>query len=102
MIFNNSIRYRIGIINDFKSVFAYVDYKKFGIVEILDACAITTEHRGYNITKDSIGVFLNYKLVGETKSKAEALKMVEALIEKAPLEAKRDLTEQKYYLTDAL
>lgn len=99
MDFNNSIRYRIGIINDFNGEFAFVDYRKFGENVFLDACWIKSEHKGYVVAKDSIGVFLNFNMVGDVKSKAEAARIIDRLIEESPTDTKKEFLLFKDYLT---
>jgi len=53
-------------------------------------CRVSGVHRGYQESKDTIGVFLNFKLLNEFKEKNGALKLVRELVEKAPPNAKTD------------
>lgn len=87
-------RYRIGVINDYRQTFSFVDYQDFGAMQVWDACWVKGEHRGYNKASDSIGVFLNFKMVGEFKDTASA----EALLRKLLREAPVDLSEFGGYL----
>ena len=83
-------RYRIGIINDFRDSFTYCDHQDYGSLQSLDVCRVSGVHRGYQESKDTIGVFLNFKLLNEFKEKNGALKLVRELVEKAPPNAKTD------------
>lgn len=91
-------RYRIGVINDFRSTFAFVDYQKFVSLDMWDACCVSSPHRGYHKAEDSIGVFLNFKMVGEFKEVQSAKQLLQKLIEDAPVNL-RDY--QSYLLEEA-
>lgn len=82
---NHYIRYRIGIINDFQNVFAYIDYQDWGPVQQWGCFRGGNGHPGFQQSTDSIGVFLNFKLVGEYKIKEEAEKKVQELLLEAPV-----------------
>lgn len=84
-----TIFYRIGVINDFKNEFAFIEYRDYGELKIWNSCAVRCEHRGHQLAKDSIGVFLNFELVGEFRSFDEANALIRKLIAQAPT----DLTE---------
>ncbi len=76
-----NFRYRIGITNDFRDSFAFIDYKVYGELKIFDACYTA----GVDRKEDgSISVFLNFKKVGEYKAKSEAVSMVRKLLSEAP------------------
>ena len=76
-----NFRYRIGVINDFRDSFAFIDYKEYGTLKIFDACRTS----GVDRKEDgSIAVFLNFKKVGQFKSKSEAVSLLKKLLAEAP------------------
>jgi hypothetical protein len=93
---NNFSRYRIGVINDFRDSFSFIEWKSYGDgkMQHWDACTVKGEHRGYQESTDAIHVFLNFKKVGEFKDTASA----EALLRKLLREAPVDLSEFESYL----
>ena len=77
----DNFRYRIGVINDFRDSFAFIDYREYGTLKIFDACRTA----GVDRKEDgSIAVFLNFKKVGEFKSKSEAVSELKRLLADAP------------------
>ena len=70
-------------INDFRNSFAFIEYKSFGDgrMQVWDACWTAGPDRNHAGT---IAVFLNFKKVGEFKSKSEAVSAIMKLLEKAP------------------
>lgn len=95
---NIVLRYRIGIINDFKATTTVVDFQKWGIMTQLDAFEIGGQHRGYQESADAIWIFLNFKKVAVVKSKAEAIGILNKLIQGCPSESKSDFEEYKEIL----
>ena len=95
-------RYRVAINNNFKKLYAYLDFKKFGVVT--DFVAFSGNSTGPNEeeTSEGIGIYLNYKLVKFVTSKAEAIKVLETLIENCPQEAKKDYEQNKHMLLKGL
>lgn len=85
---NNVIRYRIGIIDDFKNEYAFVDYRDYGGIQIWDACRVASAHRGYHLQEDSIHVFLNLNKVGEYHTRHEAEGVIKKLLLDAPIDLK--------------
>ena len=92
------------MINDFNNVTAVVDVKKYHdpsngrwLLQT-DAWKVGGLHKGYQEAKDSIGVFVNYKLVFETRSKEEARKFIKNLLGKVPKELSKEFEEFKDYL----
>jgi hypothetical protein len=74
-------RYRIGIINDYRGSFAFIDYKVFGELKVYDACWTQGVAK---IQDGKIHVFLNFKKVGCFDKKSEAASKLRELIEQAP------------------
>lgn len=95
---NVVLRYRIGIINDFKATTTVVDFQKWGIMTQLDAFEIGGQHRGYQNREDTIWIFLNFKKVAVVKSKSEAVGVLNKLIQDCPPESKSDFEEYKEIL----
>lgn len=78
------MRYRIGIINDYRGYTAVIDYQRFGdMVHVYDAFRVTC---GDNKGKDGIHVFLNFRKLKICKSNAEADELIKSLIKDAPNE----------------
>lgn len=71
------------MINEFRDSFAFIDYQVFGTLEVFDACRCSSED--WN-SSGSIHVFLNFKKVGEYKSKQEAYQAIKKLLDSAPHE----------------
>ena len=92
------LRHRIGIINDFKEKTTVLDFQKYGQMEILDAFEIGGQHRGYQVPEDAIHIFLNFKKVAVVKSKAEAVNILNKLIQQCPAESKSDFDEYEEIL----
>lgn len=92
------MRYRIGIINDFKETTTVVDFQKYGIVEILDVFQVGGQHRGYQVKEDAIHIFLNFKKVAVVKSRSEAVSTIRKLIQDCPSEAKSTFEEHEEIL----
>jgi hypothetical protein len=71
----------VGVINDFRDSFSFIDYKVFGELKVFDACWTAGSDRN---SAGTITVFLNFNKVGEYKSKQEAYEVVKRLIDEAP------------------
>ena len=65
---------------------------------MIDAWRVGNEHRGFQILEDSIGIFINYKMVLETKDKELARRFVNNLIKKVPEEFRKEYEQFKEYL----
>lgn len=91
------------MINDFKETTAVIWVQKYGDqVMITDAWQVSSKHKGYQDAKDSIGIFVNYEMVFETKEKTIASRYIMRLIESAPKELKSEFEEFKHYLLMAI
>lgn len=88
----NNIRYRVGILNDFKNSHAFIDYKKYGVLEILDV-SISSSVVEYQKPEDEIVIFLNFNIVDRFKEKTQAINLVKKLLNQAPAEAMRDFNQ---------
>ncbi len=87
-------RYRIGLIDDFRNEFSFVDYRDFGGLQVWNACRIGMAHRGHQLSDDSIHVFLNFKKVGIYQDRQAANTVLSRLLSAAPV----DLAEFRSYL----
>ena len=93
------MKYRIGIINDFKDTTTVVDYQKYGIMQSLQAWEVGgNNHRGYQLKEDAIWIFCNFQKVAVVKSRSEAVSVLNKLIANCPQEAKKDFEEYKEIL----
>ncbi len=72
------------MINDFQDSFSFVDYKRYGALQLFDASLAKGENPDHT---GEIVVFLNYDIVGRFKSKQQARALIENLIREAPAEA---------------
>ena len=91
------MQYRIGLINDFKNTYSFVDYREIGVAKVLqlwDACTVGSAHRGYQLAEDNLWIFLNFEKVLVTTSKDEARAKIRELLDNAPV----DLTDLAFYL----
>lgn len=92
---NGYLRYRIGVINNFRNETGFVDYQQYmhGEVKSWNAsrCGIATEHQK---SEDGIHIFLNFKKLLVVKSNAEAERKIEELLQNAPI----DLSDYRRYL----
>lgn len=88
------LRYRIGVIDDFRNEFSFVDYAQYPSgMKRWDASTSRGVMEKQSPT-DSITVFLNFKKIEETKERIKANIILQELLEKAPI----DLSEYKEYL----
>lgn len=82
------------MIDDFKNEFSFIDYKQFpNDMRHWDACKVKGE-REHQKSDDAIHVFLNFKLVGKYKTRGDALRIIQTLLDDAPV----SLQEFKEYL----
>jgi hypothetical protein len=95
-------RFRVAINNNFRKRYAYLDFKKLGIVT--DFVAFAGDSSGPNEGEPtaSIGIYENYKTVAIVNSKADAIKELDKLIAKCPGEAKKDYEQYKEILYRSL
>lgn len=72
------------MIDDFKNEFSFIDYKQFpNDMRHWDACKVKGE-REHQKSDDAIHVFLNFNLVGKFKTRREAVKIIQRLLDEAP------------------
>lgn len=96
------------MINDFKEVTAVVQIRKHidpsnnKWIIITDAWQVGGESKGYQTSNDSIGIFVNYEMVFETKVKEEANRFIVRLLNKVPDELRKEFEQFKHYLLDAI
>lgn len=83
-------------------MFAFVDFQKWGITEILGAGETSHPVKGYQQSSDGIYIFLNFDQIAVVKSKAEAVSIIKRLVLQAPDEARKELEEYGEYLLRSL
>lgn len=90
----NFIRYRIGVINDFRGEFSSIEYLEWQKDVFKWAAFKVGSPPKYQEPSSHIHVFLNYQLVGKFKSNQEAQHCINQLLKKAPA----DFSEFSNYL----
>lgn len=95
-------RYRVAINNNFRKEYAYLDFKKFGVVTDFVAFAGGSSGPNDGESSSSIGIYKNYKTVAIVNSKAEAIKVLEKLVSECPAEGKKDYEAHKEVLFRSL
>lgn len=93
-----NLKYRVCVINDFRNERHAIDCRKFGVLLVTDAWRVSSKHRGFQIHEDSIGIFINFEMVLETKDKELAKRFLKNLIKKVPEEFKKEYEQFKEYL----
>jgi hypothetical protein len=76
----NLIKQRICVINDFRNTTAVLDKLTSPEIEIANMWIVSGPRPDYTSHEHSIGVFLNYKKVLDTKSKTDAFKKIQELV----------------------
>lgn len=99
---NDRWRFRVAINNNFRKTYAYLDFKKLGMVTDFVAFAGDSSGPNDEETTASIGIYHNYKTVAIVNSKAEAMKELDKLIATCPNEAKKDYEQYKEVLYRSL
>lgn len=98
----NKFRYRVAVNNNFRGLYAYLDFKYFGKVTDFVAFAGTSSGPNEGETSRCIGIYLNYKCVGIVENKVGARVLIEKLISECPQEAKKDYETYKDVLFRSL
>ena len=91
------IKYRIGIIDDFRNTFSFIDGKLYGENYFFSAGKFGGK-KGYQKFDDAIHVFLNFKKIGVFKIREDANKAIKKLIDDCPKQFKSDFEQQREYL----
>lgn len=82
------------MIDDFRNEFSFIEYVEYGAeVKTWDCCKVGSP-RERQQASDSISVFLNYKKLGEFKDRKLANRLIQRLLDEAPV----NLEEFKEYL----
>ncbi len=85
-------KFRLSVDNNYRNEYSYVDYRRWGILEVWSAGRIKTHTPIVSAT--GIEVWLNYKLVHTFKDYGSASKKISQLKQLAPV----DLEDLWYYL----
>lgn len=84
--------YRIGMINEFKGIHSFLEYREYGELRILNvSCCQGTD----NTDSGDIYIFLNFNRVGIFKKKSDALGCINKLIAESPINARKDFIAYK-------
>lgn len=79
-------KFRLSIWNEFRSEYSYVDYRRWGVVELWAGSRIRWKpERSRQRPEDCIEVWFNWEKVGEYKSYAEVEKQLRAHLRLSPV-----------------
>ncbi len=78
-------KFRLSVDNGFRNEFSYVDYRRWGIVELWAAGRITGPPPARQRREDCIEVWFNYELVDTFTSYREAREKIAELLKQAPV-----------------
>ena len=87
-------RFRVSIDNGFRNEFSYIDYRRWGVVELWAAGRIKGPPPKRQRAEDRIEVWFNWAMVGEYTNYRAARAKVDELLSSAPV----DLREFVHYL----
>lgn len=99
---NERFRYRVAINNNFRKEYAYLDFKKFGVVTDFVAFAGNSSGPNDGETTECIGIYRNYQTIAIVKTKSEAIVILEKLVNECPNEGKKDYEQNKGILFRSL
>lgn len=94
--------HRIAVLNDFNAVTAVIDCKRYGDLFVTDAWKNQINHKGYQLEKDSIGIFVDFEMIGEFKIKEDASEFLKGIISEAPKHFLSDVQQFGYLLFEAV
>ena len=75
----------MAVVNDFRNETSFVDYRRYGTLQVWDA-SVTSGPRRPQRSTDRITVYLNFRPVGEFTETAAARALVKALLNQAPVD----------------
>jgi len=87
-------KFRVSVDNGFRNEFSYIDYRRWGIIELWEAGRITGSAPKRQRPDDVIEVWFNWELVGKYTSYKAAKKKLVELLSLAPV----DLSDVLSYL----
>lgn len=87
-------KFRVSVDNGFRNEFSYVDYRRWGVVEVWAAGRIKGEPPRRVDRDQRIEVWFNWEIVGAYVSYREAKNKIDALLEESPV----DLRDLVHYL----
>lgn len=88
------VRYRISVDNAFRNEFAFIDYRRWGVLQVWSAGKFRGPPPPFQARDACISVYFNYELVREVRSNVEGNRVIQRLLSEAPV----DLDEFAYYL----
>lgn len=75
--------HRVGIIDDFRNLHAFLEVRIYGELELV-SISISSGPKEFTTKEHSIGIFVNYKLVHETKERKEAVGYLNRILSEVP------------------
>lgn len=80
--------YRIGVIDDFKNSYSFIQVQQYGDLKIWDGSNSSGPKPTYQKSDDAIWVFLNFKKVQTFHSRSAAVELIRRLIVESPISLK--------------
>jgi hypothetical protein len=79
-------KFRLSIDNGFRDEYSYVDYRRWGVVELWSGCRVRGEPTTRRLrSEDRIEVWYNWALIGTHKSYADAGRQLREYLALAPV-----------------
>jgi hypothetical protein len=78
-------KFRLAIVNDFRNEWSYVDYRRWGLMELWTGCRIREPPPLHQSAEDRISIWFNWEMVGAHKSYADAERQRDAYLKQAPV-----------------
>ena len=78
-------KYRIAVENGFRNEFSFIDYRRWGVLQVWNAGRFTGPPPKRQDPKAVIDVFLNYDWIAECRSNADANRLIARLLAESPV-----------------
>ncbi len=78
-------RFRLSVVNEFRNEYSFVDYRRWGLIELWSGCSTRGEPPKRQQPEDRIEVWFNWKRVGSYTSYAEAERTLREHLKLAPV-----------------
>lgn len=78
-------KFRLSVDNGFRNEWSYVDYRRWGVMELWTGCRIREPPSPRQRPADRIEVWFNWELVGMHQSYASAQRQMDELLKLAPV-----------------
>jgi hypothetical protein len=96
------IWHRVAVVNDYQNTYAFLNFFKSGEHTDFVACEVSGDKPDRQEKDDVIGIHVNYKPVAKVKSRAEAIKVLDALMSECPKECRKEFEQYKEILYRSL